>query len=226
MRVALVYLNNDTCSVSRGPGYIASVVLSAGHALKFFDTAYICLERVRAEVTSGEYDILLISASSLFYTEATTLAAAVKQTSDIPILLGGIHATIIQGEILNECPDIDYICIGEGEGFIVDFLESMASGGMVKSIDNLGYRDDDGTAQVNPIRPCTDLKTLPPFRFDLFRPESIVNGYPKPDSAMSTLPGDARTTAHTVAMAAIWLSTNALTCGLRTSTRLSPSCCF
>ena len=180
MRVALVYLNNDTCSVSRGPGYIASVVLSAGHALKFFDTAYICLERVRAEVTSGEYDILLISASSLFYTEATTLAAAVKQTSDIPILLGGIHATIIQGEILNECPDIDYICIGEGEGFIVDFLESMASGGMVKSIDNLGYRDDDGTAQVNPIRPCTDLKTLPPFRFDLFRPESIVNGYPKP----------------------------------------------
>jgi len=177
-RVAMVYLNNDKY-VSRGAGYVASAAVAAGHHVDFFDTAYRTVDSVIPEVLAGSYDVLLLSASSLFYAEATRLAAAVSEQSSLTILLGGVHVTIVKGEVLDECHDIDYICVGEGEGFIVDFLEAM-DGGEVESIDNLGYRTTDGSVVVNPIRPCTDIDTLPPFRYDLFPDEAVVPDAPWP----------------------------------------------
>lgn len=180
MRIALAYLNNDKCSVSRGPGYIASVLMDAGYDLTFFDTAYDSLESVAADVIAGNYDLFMISASTLFYDQVPALAAEVKRNSDAIILLGGIHATICRGELLHECLDIDYTCVGEGEGFIIEFVKAIESGRDVTAIANLGYRDKDGLAIINPVRPCTNLETLPPFNFDLFRPGTVVNGYPRP----------------------------------------------
>jgi len=179
-RIAMVYLNNDKY-VSRGPGYVASSAMAAGHHVDFFDTAY-CgdLDSVAWVVLAGDYDALLLSASSLFYAQATRLAAAVKQYSDITILLGGIHATIVKGEVLEECPDIDYICVGEGEEFVLDFLAAMGTDG-VNVIDNLGYRAADGAVVVNPIRPPTDLDTLPHLRYSLFpSDEAVVQNSPLP----------------------------------------------
>jgi len=177
-RVALVYFNNDKY-VSRGPGYVASAAIAAGHQVDFFDTAYRTPESVVPEIVSGEYDCLLLSASSLFYGQAKRLAAAVKRESAMPVLLGGIHATIAKGAILEECPEIDYLCVGEGEEFIVDFLAASDDAAM-RQIDNLGYRAADGAAVVNPVRPPTDLDKLPPLKYDLFPPEAVVQNYPRP----------------------------------------------
>lgn len=182
MQIAFVYLNNDKCSVSRGAGYIASAALEAGHGLRFFDTAYHSLDDVIADVAHGDYDICLLSASTLFYAQALKVASGVKERIAMPIVLGGLHATIVQGEVLDECPDIDYICVGEGESFIVEFLKVMepAWTASVQAVDNLGYRDASGSVVINPIRPCTKLDDLPRFNFELFEPGTIVNGYPRP----------------------------------------------
>lgn len=173
MKVAFAYLNNDPY-VSRGAGYIASAILDAGHTLEFYDTAYNDSVSLEADVARGGYDVLMISASTLFYSQAKRLAEVAKRTSDIPIVLGGIHATIIRGEVLEDCPAIDYICVGEGESFVLDFLDAWP--GDISSIPNLGYRAADGEVIVNSARPCTDLDTLPPFRYDLFPPDAVVRG--------------------------------------------------
>ena len=179
MRTALVFLNIEK-HVTRGAGYIASSVLAAGHDLDYLDMAYETLDEIIARVLIEQYDILLISASSLFMDEANRLATEVKRVADIPILLGGVHAIIAKDEILKNCPAIDYICVGEGEEFIVEFLDVFALGGDVKQVENLGYRLEDTSIVINPIRSATNLDKLPPFRYDLFHTEAIVQEYPKP----------------------------------------------
>ena len=177
MKVAFVYLNGNKY-VNRGAGYVASSVLEAGHHLHWFDTAYDPMAQVIGDIVSGDYDALLISASSLFREQTRALTAGVRRASKVPILLGGLYPTIIQGDALKECPNVDYICVGEGEGFVVEFLEAL--GDDIKGLANLGYRADDGSSIVNPVRPCTDLAELPPFRFSLFAPDAVVQPHPRP----------------------------------------------
>lgn len=178
VKIAFVYLNGET-SVGRGAGCMASVIINAGYDLTFFDTAYEPLVAVTSKILTSNYDIVLISATTLFYREAVKLATSIKQASNLPVLLGGTHATIVREEVLKGCPHIDYICVGEGEEFILEFLSKFGTSDLL-SIYNLGYRDTDGTIKVNPIRDCVNLDSLPKFRYDLFSPRSVVIQAPLP----------------------------------------------
>ncbi len=179
MKVALVYPNIEK-HVARGAGYIASAILAAGHDLDYYDTTYHPIDTIISDIPKGGYDLLAISASTLFMRHTAQIAAGVKQLSNLKILVGGVHAIIVKGDILRDYPEIDYICVGEGEDFIVDFLRAIENGDDVESIDNLGYRSKDSAIVVNPVRPCTNLDTLPPFRYDIFHPESVVQNLPLP----------------------------------------------
>jgi len=178
-KIAMVYFNKDF-NVGQGAGSIASVVLHHKHALKFFDTRYIVIENVIEDILNGSYDFLFISSITMFYKIAVKLAMDIKLgDKNIRILLGGVHATLIGADVLKSCPDIDYICIGEGEDFVIEFLDKFGTTGFT-SIENLGYRDENGDVYINPVRPCTDLKTLIPFKWNLFHASSIVNLGPLP----------------------------------------------
>jgi radical SAM superfamily enzyme YgiQ (UPF0313 family) len=178
MRVALIYPNEQKCA-NQGPGYIASAAMHAGHHVDFYDTAYIPLHAAAVRVAGGGYDAVLISASTLFYPQATYAASVVKNSSDVRVVLGGLHATVLKSKVLEDCPYIDYLCIGEGEEFIIDFLAGLQDED-ISQMPNLVYRTNQGTIQVNSVRPCPDLNYLPPYRHDLFHPDSIVQPYPKP----------------------------------------------
>jgi len=175
----MVYLNKDY-NVGVGAGYIASTIQQQGHFLTFFDTTYISLEDIILNLSTNEYDFLLISANTMFYKDAVKLAVEAKRVNkNIKILLGGIHATILKGGILENCSYIDYICIGEGEEFVVDFLNKYNTPAL-HTIQNLGYRDESGVIRINSVRACTDLNKLPLFKWDLFPVPSIVNPGPLP----------------------------------------------
>ena len=178
VKIAFVYLNGEK-NVGRGAGYIASVILNAGHNLTFFDTVYEDLHQVHSKILADNYDIILISASTLFYKQAIELVTALKAFRNTPILLGGAHTTILREKVLEECPNIDYICVGEGEEFILEFLNKYGTEELF-SISNLGYRDNKGVIRINPIRECTDLNILPKFRYDLFSPNSVIINSPLP----------------------------------------------
>ena len=171
MRIVLVYLNDEK-NISMGAGYIATVALNAGHDVTFIDTAYEPIDETIQHILTGKFDLVLLSATTMFYKDAVKIAHAVKTESTVEILLGGIHATIMKDIILNECPDIDYICVGEGEDFIIEFLDKYGTAAMYE-IQNLGYREE-GVPTVNPIREATDITTLPRFKYGLYNQKSIV----------------------------------------------------
>lgn len=174
MNVVLVYINNE-CNIGRGVGYVAGAIMQVGHKLTFFDTFFTRIETVVDKVVSGNYDLLMVSTMTMLFPESVRLTRLIKKRVNIPILLGGIHPTIVGGQILEENPEIDYLCIGEGESMVVEFLEHFGRPSMF-SVSNLAFRRDDGAIQVNPIRPAEDLSKLPPFPWHLFPNQAVVQG--------------------------------------------------
>ncbi|NIA20824.1 MAG: radical SAM protein [Anaerolineaceae bacterium] len=171
MKVALVYLNNER-NVGRGAAYIAGAILRAGHSLAFFDTYYYSLESVARRIAAGEFHCLMVSSMTMLFPDAVRLIRLVKKRSDIPVLVGGIHATILGGQLLDEVPEIDYLCVGEGESAVVEFLDRLGSDSL-HEVANLAYRRD-GRVAVNPVRPAEDLSRLPRFPWHLFSRDAIV----------------------------------------------------
>jgi len=63
----------------------------------------------------------------------------------VPIVFGGIHPSLFAKEIIDNCPSIDYVVIGEGEETLYKLVHSYN----LREIDGLAYRDD-GKTMVNP----------------------------------------------------------------------------
>jgi anaerobic magnesium-protoporphyrin IX monomethyl ester cyclase len=76
---------------------------------------------------------------------------------EIKNVFGGVHISAMGGELLQQFPDIDFLCMGEGE----ETLAQLAEGINPQDIDGLAFREN-GSVQVNPPRETiTDLDSLP-----------------------------------------------------------------
>jgi len=171
VKIAFVYMNN-VGNVGRGAGYVYASILRNEYEVEFFDTAYVGIRELSVEVMTGGFDLLAISSTSLFFPAVLELVKRVKkEIRGIKVLLGGIHATILGGEILRENPLIDFVCVGEGESFIGDFLNNWKDENW-ESVKNLCYRRD-GRVMCNRMREAEDLAELPEFPWGVFR--RVVN---------------------------------------------------
>lgn len=170
MNVAFVFMN-DTPIVGRGAGYIAGVIAAAGYPFAFFDSYYTTIDDIASRIVDGSAEVVMISTMTMNFPEAITLIRKIKQSKNLPVLVGGIHPTIEGGSLLEQNPEIDYLCIGEGETMVLEFLRHFYSDSLL-DIKNLCYRKD-GKIFCNPIRSAEDLATLPDFPWHLFRKESI-----------------------------------------------------
>jgi radical SAM superfamily enzyme YgiQ (UPF0313 family) len=173
VKIALVYINSETeIWIGKGVGYIAGVILEEGHDLGFYDTAVISLEATARGVVEGDYDVLMVSCMTLNFPDALALIRRVKGKKNIPILLGGVHATLMGKALLEDFSEIDYACVGEGESFVKDFLRDFGTA-KLQETKNLVYRRD-GQVLTNPLRPPEDLSKLPRFPWHLFAPQQPV----------------------------------------------------
>ncbi|MBF0245585.1 MAG: B12-binding domain-containing radical SAM protein [Planctomycetes bacterium] len=69
-------------------------------------------------------------------------ARRIKATcSDVVICVGGIHPTIFAKDILEHCPDIDFVVSGEGEEQFVEILHQSKDPEHSITCEGIGYRD-------------------------------------------------------------------------------------
>jgi radical SAM superfamily enzyme YgiQ (UPF0313 family) len=85
----------------------------------------------------------------------------------LPHLVGGVYPTFAPEVVLAE-PSVDMICIGEGEGPLLDLCEAMSRGKDYTQIANLWVKRRDGTILRNPIRPAFNLDDLPIPDYSIF----------------------------------------------------------
>ena len=113
---------NERKHISLGLGYLAAVVLEAGHEARIFDAA-IEEAPLREVLAQEHFDIVGITATTPLIYEAWEAAKLAKEYGAITIL-GGAHPTLMPQESL-ERPEVDLVVRGEGEDTLVDIIETL-----------------------------------------------------------------------------------------------------
>lgn len=74
------------------------------------------------------------------------------------VIVGGIHATMCPDLILDQ-KNVDFVCIGEGEGAIVDFANRIEKKEDMSGIPNI-YQKKNGKIEITPARTLVHMDDL------------------------------------------------------------------
>jgi radical SAM superfamily enzyme YgiQ (UPF0313 family) len=129
-------------------------------------------DEIEAEVADIDPDVVGIS--SLFtpyFREALEVAARVKKHCDVPVVMGGSHASAAPGTLLSS-PDVDFLISGEGEKPLVELLRHLRGELPIEEVPNLSFKQN-GQLRCNPKSdnypmdelPFPDLSDFPPERY-------------------------------------------------------------
>ncbi|MDO8527017.1 MAG: radical SAM protein [Deltaproteobacteria bacterium] len=105
-------------------------------------------------------DVVGLTSFSVKFPSAQRLAAIAKDYNpQIPVIMGGQHATILTEDVLSD-PNIDFVIRGEGEGAFVDFLRALGGDQKWENVKSLSFKKEGGVIH-NPLRPLLEnLDTL------------------------------------------------------------------
>jgi magnesium-protoporphyrin IX monomethyl ester (oxidative) cyclase len=148
-----------------GLAWIASVLERRGHEVKIVDSPTLGLsigDFVKI-VESWSPDVVGLSSLTPTIRLAYKAAKAVKAVDeDIKVVVGGVHATFMWREVLEECPYVDYVVLGEGEETMSQLIEALEKEARPRGISGIALRNESGEAvMTGPWRPV-DLERLPP----------------------------------------------------------------
>ena len=122
-------------------------------------------------VDSFKPDLIAMSVVEDTYPQGLYLLNTIKDRK-IPTLVGGVFPTFAPHLAIQE-DAITMICVGEGEGALVELCERMALGQDYSDICNLWVKDGNGKIKRNPQRPVIDINTLPIMDFEIFEENRI-----------------------------------------------------
>ena len=156
MRILLVIKQVDYEPL--GLLYISNVLKAAGHEVRLSVAASQDPVAVARDWQPGIVGYSVFTGSQRFYCD---LNLRIKQ--EVPAVVsafGGPHPTFFPELI--EQPGVDAVCIGEGEGAMLDLAAAVEAGRLLTGINNWWFKHDGGVEQ-NPVRPLEANLDLLPF---------------------------------------------------------------
>lgn len=151
-----------------GVGYLSTYLKKHDHQVRlFFDPGFLNnslaqnrwsryfskdheLSRLLAEYNP---DLVACSAVSSDYQTVLRLARNVREWAcHIPIIFGGVHATLVPERVLAEAC-VDMVCVGEGEEPLLELAYDLDHGGKRRDIENIWFKGKQGAITKNPLRP-------------------------------------------------------------------------
>lgn len=168
MRILLIYPDIHTIQFyhfQHGLAWISAVLKKAGHQV---DLLYINCEltgqEAAAQAKKFKPELVGISSTTLQYQFTQQYARAIREEMKVPLVLGGIHATIATGPVLEEGL-FDYLVRAEGEYPLLELADALSSGKDFRHIKNLAWRENNEN-KINPVREPVNLDEMPaPDRF-------------------------------------------------------------
>jgi anaerobic magnesium-protoporphyrin IX monomethyl ester cyclase len=160
VRVAFVQRNlNENLGVM----ILSACLRSGGHESACFIDAE---EKDLISAVNGyKPDIIGFTVMSGMHAWCLKVAAKLKRSDNL-ILFGGAHATFFPKVILEDC--VDVVCVGEGEGAIVELADAYPDREKIGRIRNLHVKRG-GKVVENDVRPLiADLDALPRPDRELF----------------------------------------------------------
>lgn len=157
---------------------LSRVVKDAGH-----DMRAICLPDPHwlSKIREYEPDVVTWSVMTGNHKPIFDLNKLLKRKFDFFSIMGGPHVTFVPDCVKR--PDIDAVCIGEGEGALVDLLTALEEGRDPGDIPNLAFGDSDAEDGIrrNPVRPLVkNLDDLGfPDRSVIYDAQSLYRDSPR-----------------------------------------------
>ncbi len=137
--------------------YLSAALRRAGHEVHFADAALEPAWMDRAvRLKPGIVGYSALTGSQGFFLDANR---ALKRRMDFLSVWGGPHPTFFP-EFIEE-DGVDVVCVGEGEGAIVDLAGAMDAGADTGAIPNLHVKTGSGIARNDPRPLVEDLDSLP-----------------------------------------------------------------
>ena len=141
---------------------LAPVLRQHGHQVQMFDTCHPEMKErdIAQALRDAPPDVVALSfLSTTTYPGVKSMAQLVKDVMpNVPVICGGVFATMNQERILKDCPYIDAVGVGEGEELLPDYLDHLAN---PASVAGLVWRDGNKIVK-NIARPIIkDLNQFP-----------------------------------------------------------------
>jgi len=137
--------------------YLSSVLREAGHEVRL---AIVAEEDPVAAACEWQPDVVgysVYTGSQAYYRD---LNLRLKQAVDVVSVFGGPHPTYFP-EFVDE-PGVDAICLGEGEGAMLDLVQTLQAGKPLTGLQNWWFKTN-GHVERNPIRAAEDNLDILPF---------------------------------------------------------------
>ncbi len=174
---------------------IAAFLRRKGHAVAVLD----CLGPRAARGTDDSArqildhrpDLVGFSATTSGFLDGYALASRIKALRpQVTTVFGGVHISAMGGRLLEDYPDIDHLCMGEGE----ETLSELADGNGPEAITGLVWRENGKIVTNPPRQQIPDLDSLPFPAYDLL--EGFPKGYHLPLFSYIHAPGATMVTSR------------------------------
>lgn len=179
MKVLFLYPNaGSQIGFNYGVAHLAGVLKAAGHACEFWQLCEGIAplpteEEFVARLRASAPDVVGFSVVTNQWSYARLLAQWARKAVRVPLVCGGIHATVAGEEVLRSGL-FDYILVGECEEAFLEFVERLGRGAPLRDLRNLGWQED-GQIRINPVRPLPDLSRLPPKDYEIFDFQRLID---------------------------------------------------
>lgn len=166
---------NSGCQWNVGLAFISAILKKNGYNVELFEMYD--YEKEIAElldkIKKYQPKIIGITANSHQFYYAKKITREAKKNFNIPVFIGGVHATL-RPDSINEESSIDGVCIGEGELPFLELVNRIRSKKSYLDVKNFWFKDGKKIIK-NKLRPLIqNLDSLPiPDRsiFDYFSAE-------------------------------------------------------
>lgn len=154
--------------VSIGPplglAYIAAVLEQNGYKVAIIDAnaEKLSEEEVLCRIMHVKPALIGLTAVTPTIHICYSIAKKIKKEEpSIITVIGGVHATSLPKETLNECVDFDFLVKGEGEFTLIELVDALSKNKALSYIKGLVYREN-GKIVINDTREAVlDLDIFP-----------------------------------------------------------------
>lgn len=147
-----------------GIGYIAAYSRAKGKEVEILDVAARGWSNIQAVEHSASLSPGVIGVSILFQEaaeEALKFIKELKRRCGSRIVIGGIYPSFEYRSLLQNHPEVDFVCIGEGEITFYELLECLSRGENISEVKGIAYRKEGEVHTTSPRDLLMDLDILP-----------------------------------------------------------------
>lgn len=151
-----------------GLALIAAALEREGYQVAVVDANALRLKPENIVPYVIDADVVGLTAMTPTINTAISIAHYLKQAnSDLTIILGGAHGTLLPEQTLTSAPQIDVIIRGEGEKTIIELLRALEYGQPLSKILGISYREDGDVVSNSARSTNIDLDSLPFLAYHL-----------------------------------------------------------